>query len=245
MSAPRFGNAMAELIVALDLPTARDALGLVDRLGGAVSYYKVGAPLFTEAGPSVVRELREREKRVFLDLKFHDIPNTVARAVENAAALEVDMLTLHASGGAAMLVAAREARDAIGPDGPRLVGVTLLTSLGVADVEQVWGRELTSLREEVFRLAALAAETELDGVVSSPLEAEALKRRHGDDFIVITPGIRPADSESADQVRVGTPAQAVRAGSDFLVVGRPILRAADPAAMVEHILEDARAGTED
>ncbi len=229
---------MATTIVALDLPTADDALSLVDRLGEAVGWYKVGAPLYTRSGPAVVQALHERGKHVFLDLKYHDIPNTVAQAVEAAAELGVAMLTLHASGGASML---RAARDAAGNDGPRLLGVTLLTSLTASDIEQVWNKELRSMREEVSRLAALAADSGLDGVVASALEAEALKRRHGADFLVVTPGIRPAGSITGDQVRTATPAEAVRAGSDFLVVGRPVIQADDPVAAVAEIEAEMRA----
>ncbi|MFW6079776.1 MAG: orotidine-5'-phosphate decarboxylase [Gemmatimonadota bacterium] len=226
---------MADLIVALDVPTADDALAMVDRLGDAVDRYKVGAPLFTRAGPSIIETLRARDKRVFLDLKYHDIPHTVARAAEAAAAMGVELLTLHASGGRAML---RAAREAVGEEGPRLLAVTLLTSMGVSELEAVWGRETRSLREDVFRLAELAAESGLDGVVASALEAEPLKRRHGEDFLVVTPGIRPSGAEAGDQVRTATPADAVEAGSDFLVVGRPILRATDPAKAAAAILEE-------
>lgn len=228
---------MAELIVALDLPELDDALALVDRLDDAVDRYKVGAPLYTRVGPEVVRELDDRGKGVFLDLKYLDIPSTVAGAVEAAAELGVEMLTLHASGGAGML---REARDAVGLDGPRLLGVTLLTSMNVAEVEQIWGRELSSLREDVFRLATVAAESGLDGVVASALETETLRRRHGPDFLIVTPGIRPAGSAMSDQVRIATPGDAVRAGSDFLVVGRPILHADEPETVVAQLLDEMR-----
>lgn len=226
---------MRELIVALDLPTGAEALDLVGRLGDSVEYYKVGAQLFTRAGPPLVQELKQRNKRVFLDLKYHDIPHTVARAVEAAAELGVDMLTLHASGGTAMMKAAR---DAVGGDGPVLVGVTLLTSFTAADVEEVWAKELRSLREEVSRLAGVAAEAGLDGVVSSALEVESLKRRHGSEFVVVTPGIRPAGENTGDQVRTATPADAIRAGADHLVVGRPIHSADDPAAAATAILDE-------
>ncbi|HSH44651.1 MAG TPA: orotidine-5'-phosphate decarboxylase [Longimicrobiales bacterium] len=226
---------MNDLIVALDLPTGEAALDLVDRLGGAAGYYKVGSQLFTREGTALVRELKDREKRVFLDLKFHDIPYTVARAVESAAALGVDMLTIHASGGTGMMEAAR---DAVGEDGPALVGVTLLTSFSASDVEEVWGKELRSLREEVGRLAGLAADAGLDGVVSSALEVEALKRRHGAEFLVVTPGIRPAGEGAGDQVRTATPAEAVEAGADYLVVGRPIHGAEEPTSVVASILEE-------
>lgn len=232
---------MSTTIVALDLPTADEAISLVDRLGEAIGWYKVGAPLFTRSGPAVIEELHARGKRVFLDLKYHDIPNTVAQAVDAAAELGVAMLTLHAAGGASML---RAAREAVGSDGPRLLGVTLLTSFTAEDIEQVWDKELRSMREEVARLAALAAECELDGVVASALEAEALKRRHGEDFLVVTPGIRPAGSLVGDQVRTATPAEAVRAGSDFLVVGRPVIAAPDPVAAASRIEAEMQSARE-
>jgi orotidine-5'-phosphate decarboxylase len=234
---------MSQIIVALDLPTSELALDLVDRLGDAIDFYKIGSPLFTRAGPQVVRDVRARGKRVFLDLKYHDIPSTVAGAVASAAELGVDLLTLHASGGEAMMRAAREARDAAGPDGPGLLGVTILTSFGAADVEQVWNKEIISVREEVVRLGRLAAEAGLQGVVSSPLEIEALKRRHGADFIVVTPGIRPAGVGVADQTRTATPADAMRAGADFLVIGRPIWEAEDPVAVVSAIRTDLDGST--
>ncbi|HUG41332.1 MAG TPA: orotidine-5'-phosphate decarboxylase [Longimicrobiales bacterium] len=232
---------MKSLIIALDLPTAEDALDLVDRLGDAADYYKVGAHLFTRTGPPLVQALKDRGKRVFLDLKYHDIPYTVAGAVESAAALGVDMLTLHASGGVAMMQAAREA---VGDEGPTLVGVTLLTSFTAADVEQVWAKEIRSLRDEVARLSGLAAEAGLDGVVSSALEVEALKRKHGSEFVVVTPGIRPAGEVPGDQVRTATPAEAVRAGADYLVIGRPVHGAADPGAVVGSILDEISAAAE-
>jgi orotidine-5'-phosphate decarboxylase len=223
---------MKSLIVALDLPTAAEALALVDELGDSAEWFKVGSQLFTRAGPDLVEELASRNKHVFLDLKYHDIPNTVARAVEAAAELGVDMLTLHASGGSAMLAAAR---DAVGEDGPALIGVTLLTSFTAADVEEVWDKELRSLRDEVARLTALAHAAALDGVVASPLEVEALKRKHGAAFLVVTPGIRRSGELVGDQVRTGTPADAVRAGADYLVVGRPIYAADDPAEAFQRI----------
>ncbi len=224
---------MAEIIVALDLDTPEEADRLVARIGEAVGFYKVGAQLFTAVGPDVVRRLRDRGKRVFLDLKYHDIPNTVSRAVEAAIALEVDLLTLHASGGSAMMRAAREVAEG---RTTRLVGVTLLTSFTAEDVVEVWDKELRSLREEVARLTALAVDAGLDGVVASALEAESLKRRYGPEFLVVTPGIRP-DGEvvHSDQARIARPADAVRAGSDYLVVGRPVYLDADPAGVVERM----------
>jgi orotidine-5'-phosphate decarboxylase len=229
---------MSQIIVALDLPSSDQALELVDRLADAVDIYKIGSPLFTRSGPAIVREVRARGKRVFLDLKYHDIPSTVASAVGAAAELDVELLTLHASGGEAMMRAAREACDATGPDGPRLLGVTILTSFGAADVEQVWNKEILSVRDEVARLGRIAAEAGLHGVVASPLEVEALKRRHGADFLVVTPGIRPSGEVLGDQTRTATPADAVRAGADFLVIGRPVLLAEDPVAVVAGIRRD-------
>lgn len=226
---------MATIIVALDVPTREEALATVERVGDDIDFYKVGSQLFTRAGPDIVRLLRDRGKSVFLDLKFHDIPNTVASAVAAATELGVELLTLHASGGSAML---RAAREAAGPDGPALLAVTLLTSFTASDVEEVWGKELRSLREEVARLSTLAAEADLNGIVASALEAEALKRKHGSSFLVVTPGIRPTGSDERDQARTATPAEAVNAGADYLVVGRPITEAPEPRAIVASILEE-------
>lgn len=223
---------MSEIIVALDLPSAEQAFDLVDRLGDSVGFYKVGSPLFTRAGPDFIAGLRDRGRRVFLDLKYHDIPSTVANAVESAAQLDVELITLHASGGEAMM---RAARDVVGDDGPRLLGVTILTSFTAVDVEQVWNKEIISVRDEVARLTNLAVDAGLHGVVTSPLEVESLKRRHGAGLIVVTPGIRPAGDGLGDQVRTATPAEAARAGSDYLVIGRPVLTAADPLSVVRAI----------
>ncbi|HET9984008.1 MAG TPA: orotidine-5'-phosphate decarboxylase [Longimicrobiales bacterium] len=223
---------MAEIIIALDYPRLDAALSLVDRVGDAVSFYKVGPVLYTRTGPTVLRELRGRGKRIFLDLKLHDIPNTVAHAVEAVAELEVDLLTLHASGGTAMM---RAAAEAAGPQGPRLLGVTLLTSFTPGDVEEVWGKQLLSVRDETLRLVALAGEAGLHGIVTSALEAEAVKRRQGADFLVVTPGIRPSGDLADDQARTATPAEAVRAGADYLVIGRPVTGAPEPADVVARI----------
>jgi orotidine-5'-phosphate decarboxylase len=225
---------MAEIIVALDLPSSDEALDLVDRIGEAVSFYKVGSPLFTRAGPALVRSLRDRNRSVFMDLKYHDIPSTVANAVAAAADLDVELISVHASGGEAML---RAARAAVGDDGPRLLGVTILTSFTAVDVEQVWSKTVRSVRDEVARLAALAVETGLHGVVASPLEAEWLKRRHAG-LIVVTPGIRASADGLGDQARTATPAEAARAGSDYLVIGRPILTADDPLAVIRRVRRD-------
>jgi orotidine-5'-phosphate decarboxylase len=226
---------MKNLIVALDRPTAEEALDLVDRLGEPADYYKVGSQLFTREGPDLVRELKDRDKKVFLDLKYHDIPHTVARAVEAAAALDVDMITLHASGGSAMM---RAAREAVAGGSPLLIAVTILTSFSAADVEEVWNKELLSLRDDVARLAGIAAESGMDGVVSSALEVEGLKRRYGSEFVVVTPGIRPGGVVAGDQARTATPRDAVRAGADYLVIGRPIHEADEPEAVFETLLDE-------
>jgi orotidine-5'-phosphate decarboxylase len=223
------------IIVALDVSGTAAALDMVDRLGDSISFFKVGKQLFTRAGPEVVKELRKRGKRVFLDLKYHDIPNTVALAVEAAGELEVDMLTIHAAGGAPMI---RAARAAAGDDGPRILAVTVLTSIGAADAEQVWGRPVVSMSDEVLRLAALAADAGAHGVIASPLEAQAVRQQQAPGFLIVTPGIRPADSAGDDQVRTATAGAAVRAGADYIVVGRPITESADPAAAARRMHDD-------
>ncbi len=225
---------MAGVILPLDFPSGDEALELVDLLGETADFYKVGLELFSSAGPDVVRSLRQRGKRVFLDLKLHDIPNTVARAVQAAVSLDVELLTVHASGGASMLRAAREAADGR----VRLLGVTVLTSLSGAEVEEVWGREIRSIRDEVARLAKLSVESGLDGVVSSALETSWLRRTVPEDFLIVTPGIRPSGADRDDQTRVATPADAVAAGSDYLVVGRPVTRASDPPAALAALLAE-------
>jgi orotidine-5'-phosphate decarboxylase len=232
---------MSEIIVALDVPSADYALDFVDRLGDSVDFYKVGSPLFTRVGPDFVRALRGRGKRVFLDLKYHDIPSTVANAVSAAAELGVDLLTLHASGGEAMMKAARAAAP---ENGMRLLGVTILTSFSGAEVEQVWNKEILSVRDEVARLARFAAEAGLHGVVASPLEIEAIKRRHGAEFLVVTPGIRLPGGAAGDQVRTASPAEAARAGADFIVVGRPVLTAEDPIAVIQAMRTDIIGATQ-
>ena len=247
---------MPEIIVALDYPDAPQALRLVDDLGPEADFFKVGLELFIREGPPIVEALGERGKRVFLDLKLHDIPNTVASAVRSAAALGVDLLTVHLGGGESMLRAAAgaagaaggvEAVEATGPDDPgaqpglRLLGVTVLTSLPVTEVEEVWGREISSLRDEVLRLAELGHQCGLRGLVASAKEAEDLRRRFGPGTLIVTPGIRPAGSETHDQERVATPGGAVRAGADLLVVGRSITQAPDPLQAFRGIQGEAEA----
>ena len=222
------------VIAPLDFPDAEAALALAARLDPALCRVKVGKELYVAAGPSVVRTLQERGFEVFLDLKFHDIPNTVAGACRAAARLGVWMLNVHASGGEAMMRAAREAA-AGAPRPPLLIAVTVLTSLGQGDLERVGLHG--SVLDNVERLAALAKGCGLDGVVCSALEAPRLRAAHGAGFKLVTPGIRLAGAAPDDQSRVVTPAEALRLGADYLVIGRPIAQAADPVAVLQSIRE--------
>ncbi len=228
---------MAEVIVALDYASRDEALDLVTALGDAGDFYKVGLELFSREGPEMVKALTQREKRVFLDLKLYDIPNTVARSVSAARELGVDFLTLHTTGGGPMMAAAAEAAG----DELTLLGVTVLTSMAVSDVEAVWGRELDSLRDEVVRLAASAKEAGVGGVVASPMEAGPIKRLVGSDLLVVTPGIRLGGDDHHDQARVATPAAAAEAGADYLVVGRSITAAPDPVEALAQVRAQASA----
>lgn len=225
---------MNRVIVPLDFPSPEEAFDMVDRLGEQGVFYKVGLELYTRSGPSVVRSLVDRGKRVFLDLKLHDIPNTVAASVAAASDLGVELLTVHATGGPTMLEAAAAAR---GSD-LKLLAVTVLTSLSPDEMGRVWGRELRSLREEVGRLAVMARDANIDGVVTSPLEVSWIRGQVEDDFLIVTPGIRPAGADRDDQNRIATPSDAVQAGADYLVIGRPITRADDPAAALAAILRE-------
>jgi orotidine-5'-phosphate decarboxylase len=220
------------VIVPLDFPDAEPALALAARLDPALCRVKVGKELYVAAGPAVVRALHERGFEVFLDLKFHDIPNTVAGACRAAARLGVWMLNVHASGGEAMLRAARDAVAGVARP-PLLVGVTILTSLAEADLARVGLRG--PVLENVERLAALAKACGLDGVVCSALEAPRLRAAHGAGFKLVTPGIRLAGAPADDQSRVVTPAEALRLGADYLVIGRPIAQAPDPGAVLQAI----------
>lgn len=221
-------------IVALDVPDAAAALALVDRIGPRSDFVKVGLQLFTAAGPSVVRALRERGRRVFLDLKLHDIPNTVAGAVRAAAALDVDLLTVHASGGSAMLRAAREAAEG---SGVRLLGVSVLTSLGGTELARSWGRGSVRVGDEVVRLAEVASEAELHGVVAAVREIAPIRASAAGGLRILTPGIRLPGDAPGDQARVATPAEAASAGADYLVLGRSVTAASDPAAAFDAALE--------
>lgn len=214
-----------EIIVALDVPTASAAAALVQRLPAEIVWFKVGLELFTSEGPAVVRLLTRQGKRVFLDLKLHDIPRTVANAVTSSAALGVELMTVHATGGRAMLCAAAEAA-AQSAVRPRLVAVTTLTSLNQDDLGDL-GVQRT-VAEQAAALTRLALDAHLDGVVTSVLEAASLRRLYGPAPLLVTPGIRPAGGEVGDQKRVATPALAVEAGASLLVIGRPIVEAPDP-----------------
>ena len=225
---------MNRVIIPLDVSSVSGALALVDQLGDEADFYKIGFELYTRGGLEVVRELVSRDKRVFLDIKLHDIPNTVARAVEAASDLGVDLLTLHASGGPRMMEAAAEARSGH----LKLLGVTVLTSMTTDEMASVWGRKISSVRDEAFRLANLGKEAGLDGIVSSALEASWIRQKLGPSFLIVTPGIRPAGSNSDDQNRVATPREAVRSGADFLVIGRPITQADDPSAAFAAVLKE-------
>lgn len=215
------------VIVALDYPDAGQALALAGRLDPGQCRLKVGKELFVRAGPALVERLAAAGFQVFLDLKFHDIPNTVAQACRAAADLGVWMVNVHASGGLRMMQAAREAVEKSAKP-PRLIAVTVLTSMSGEDLRQI-GLDVEPAAQ-VERLARLTADAGLDGVVCSAQEAELLRAAIGPDFLLVTPGIRPAGSAVGDQSRILTPARAVAAGADYLVVGRPITQAADPVA---------------
>jgi orotidine-5'-phosphate decarboxylase len=223
-----------KLIVALDVSTAAAAQKIVAAVGDSARTYKVGMQLYTAEGPQLVRDLVASGRRVFLDLKYHDIPTTVAAAVHEAAKLGVSMLTVHASGGGKML---RAAVDAARTNSPALVvlGVTVLTSLDQNELEKV-GFQGT-VREEVLRLAALALNSGCKGIVTSARETAAVRTELGHNFAIVTPGVRPAGSRHGDQARVATPAEAIAAGASHIVVGRPITEAADPAAEARAILD--------
>ncbi len=220
------------LVVALDFSDRDSALRLVERLGDAVLMYKVGKQLFTSEGPEMVRRLTRSGHKVFLDLKFHDIPNTVAGAISAAASLGVNLVSVHAAGGEAMMRAA--ARAAEGSE-TRILGVTVLTSLDQQQLQAVGFHE--SPEALVLRLARLALDCGLHGVVAAPTEIALLRRELGSDFLILTPGIRLDVAERQDQSRVATPAQAIRNGADYIVVGRPITQAPDPAGVASRILE--------
>ncbi|MEW6126160.1 MAG: orotidine-5'-phosphate decarboxylase [Acidobacteriota bacterium] len=228
------------MVVALDVATREAALALVERLSGMVGMFKIGKQLFTAEGPQLVREIIAAGEKVFLDLKFHDIPNTVAGAAQSAANLGVTLFNVHALGGSEMMTAAAKALQSPNPDlstRAKVLGVTVLTSMNDASLAEVGIPH--KAEEMVIRLATLARLAGLDGVVASPHEIRLIREQvASENFIILTPGIRPAWSASGDQKRVATPAAAIRDGADYLVIGRAITDAADPRAATERILEE-------
>jgi orotidine-5'-phosphate decarboxylase len=227
-------DAREKLIVALDVSTAAAAQRIVSAVGDSALTYKVGMQLYTAEGPRLVRDLVASGRRVFLDLKYHDIPTTVAAAVHEASRLGVSILTVHAAGGGKML---RAAVDAARANNPALLvlGVTVLTSLAENELEKVGFRG--TVRDEVLRLSAIALDNGCKGIVTSAREAAAVRAELGHNFAIVTPGVRPAGSRHADQARVATPAEAIAAGASHIVVGRPITEATDPAAEARAILD--------
>jgi orotidine-5'-phosphate decarboxylase len=235
---------MDQLLIALDVETAAEAHSLADRLRGVAGGFKIGSRLFTSEGPRVARALTDRGDRVFLDLKFHDIPNTVAQAVAAATTLGVWMVNVHASGGVKMMRAAHDAAHAAAARAstrpPLVIGVTVLTSIDRATLAQT-GLDADVL-DHVLRLAALTQSAGLDGVVASPRETPLIRQRCGPDFLIVTPGIRGGSAVTADkddQERTMGPAEAIAAGSSYIVVGRPIIAAPDPRAAAEAIADEA------
>ncbi len=220
------------IIVALDFDSVEQAMDLAERLDPTLCRVKVGNELFTRGGPAMVRNLQAQDFQVFLDLKYHDIPNTVAAAVRAAADLEVWMVNVHVGGGSRMMQAAREALDAYAQP-PLLIGVTVLTSMSADDMTELGYTETPG--ERVMRLAGIAQASGLDGVVCSAQESSELRSACGDDFKLVTPGIRLAGDDAGDQRRVVTPTDAMTAGSDYLVIGRSITRAAEPVGTLKRI----------
>ncbi len=226
------------LIVALDVSSAAAARKIVAAVGDSASTYKVGMQLYTAEGPQIVRQLVTSGRRIFLDLKNHDIPNTVASAIREAAKLGVSMLTVHASGGSKMLRAAVDAAASVNPE-LMVLGVTVLTSMDENDLEETGARR--KVLDQVLRLAELAIRSGCQGIVTSARETAHVRSRLGHKFAIVNPGIRPAGADRGDQSRVVTPAEAIAAGATHIVVGRPITEAANPAAEVEKILQEMSA----
>jgi orotidine-5'-phosphate decarboxylase len=239
-----FDSPAERLCVGIDVPDLAAARPLIDALAGVAGWLKVGSQLFTAEGPEAVRAAAAAA-RVFLDLKFHDIPNTVASAVSSATALGVGMMTVHTGGGSAMLRAAREAAGEaaarLGVEKPLLIGVTVLTSLSAAELKEV-GVDVDRAEDQVARLVDLARSAGLDGVVASPREAALVRRRAGDALRLVTPGVRPAGAAADDQARTATAEEAIREGSDVVVVARPVVRAPDPAAAARGLIQEIEAG---
>jgi orotidine-5'-phosphate decarboxylase len=234
-------RAEERLIVPLDVMTLKEAKGLLDRLGEVVKFYKIGCTLFTAAGPAAVDEVKNRGYKVFLDLKYYDIPSVVSKAVQNLVKMEVDIFTLHTLGGFELMesvvkVLWHEAHK------PLALGVTILTSINEAFLRDVLGTIEVSVEEEVKRLAEMARSAGLDGVVASAHEIKRIKSICGNDFIVLAPGIRPEGSEKFDQKRVLTPKEAIENGADYIVVGRPIIQSKDPLKVAASVLKEIKEG---
>ena len=233
-------KAKDRLIVALDFPTGKEAKALVEELGDAVTFYKVGMELFYSEGPAIVSYLKERGKKVFLDLKLQDIPNTVAHSLAVLTRLGADIMNVHAVGGPKMMAegmkAIGEAAEKLGVPAPKLIAVTILTSMDEAQWAPL-GYE-KSIGEEVLALAALAKESGLNGVVASPREAESIRKVCGSDFIIVTPGVRPTWAAAKDKSRIATPNMALENGATHLVVGRPITKAENKIDAVNRILKE-------
>ncbi len=229
---------MAELIVALDVSSIKEVEEAVERLGDAVGFYKIGLELFSAEGPDVVRAVKAQGKKVFLDLKLHDIPHTVERAVFAGAELGVELMTIHACGGRAMIKAAAEAAASCGERAPKILAVTVLTSLDQSDLDDLGVKR--SPAQQVEALGTLALESGADGIVCSPMEVARMRSVLGANALLCTPGVRPAGANLGDQKRVATPASAVADGSTHLVVGRPIMQADDPRAAAAAIVAEMR-----
>ena len=225
---------MAELIVALDVGSRREAVEAVERIGDAAGFYKIGLELFTAEGPDVVKAVRDLGKKVFLDLKLHDIPRTVERSVRSAGRIGVDLMTIHSVGGRAMIRAAADAAAEFGPSGPRILAVTVLTSLDASDLADV-GIAGRTPADQVMAMARFATANGAHGLVCSPKEVGDLSKTLPAGTLFVTPGVRPAGAAVGDQKRVATPAEAVADGATHLVVGRPVMAAADPAAAARAI----------
>ena len=230
-------------IVALDVATAEAALGFVDRLGDSCRFYKVGSELFTASGPAVVDGIGARGSAVFLDLKFHDIPNTVRAAVRSASTIGARLVTVHASGGRAMLEAAAEGASVSSSGAaPRckVLAVSVLTSLTGQALAESWGRSDVDVAAEVLRLASLARDCGVDGLVCSALEARAVRRELGAGFELLVPGIRLSGTSADDQARTATPAEARAAGATYMILGRTVTAAADPRVAMQRVLDEIR-----
>ncbi len=233
-------NAKDRLIIALDFDTGGKALAAVEKLKKHVRFFKVGFELFSSCGPSIVEAIKEKNCEIFLDLKFHDIPNTVAKAAASAARLGVHMIDVHALGGYDMMkeTAIRVAMEAekMIMDRPKIIAVTVLTSMDEHGLKKI-GINI-DMRSEVLKLAGLAKDAGLDGVVASPSEARFIRNEFGKDFLIVTPGVRPAWAAAHDQKRIALPGEAIKNGADFIVVGRPVTEANDPVAAVQEILKE-------